>query len=69
MVGVQQPSTDFLFAEGYTGGSFQEDLLLANFGTSAISGGTLCWNIVLEPPMPSRSRLRPWIRAALTSTN
>ncbi len=41
VVGVQQPSQDFLFAEGYTGGSFQEDLLLANFGTSAINGGTL----------------------------
>jgi endoglucanase len=41
VVGVQQPSNDFLFAEGYTGGSFQEYLVLANFGTSAISGGTL----------------------------
>ena len=41
VVGVQQPSNDFLFAEGYTGGRFQEDLVLANFGTSAITGGTL----------------------------
>jgi hypothetical protein len=43
VVGVQNPATDFLFAEGYTGGQFQEDLVLANFGQSPTSG-----NMVLE---------------------
>ena len=30
MIGVQQLSTDWLFAEGYTGGRFQENFVLAN---------------------------------------
>ena len=30
VIGVQQLSTDWLFAEGYTGGRFQENLVLAN---------------------------------------
>jgi streptogramin lyase len=42
VVGVQQPAPDFLFAEGYTGGSFQEDLVLANFDPTAdINNATL----------------------------
>ena len=42
VVGVQQPAADFLFAEGYTGGRFQEYLVLANFDPlTDISGATL----------------------------
>lgn len=33
-VGTSQPGSDWLFAEGYTGGGFQEDYELANFGTT-----------------------------------
>lgn len=36
-VGATSPGTDWLFAEGYSGPSFQEYLELANFGTSATS--------------------------------
>ncbi len=38
VVGAPAPATDWRFAEGYTGGGFQETLLLANFGTSAATG-------------------------------
>jgi hypothetical protein len=31
LVGAQAPGTDWLFAEGYTGTNFHEDLVLANF--------------------------------------
>lgn len=42
VVGVQQPAPDFLFAEGYTGGQFQEYLVLANFDpTTDITNATL----------------------------
>ena len=42
VVGVPTPANDFLFAEGYTGGKFQEDLVLANFNaTTDIAGATL----------------------------
>jgi hypothetical protein len=34
VVGVQNPTNDFLFAEGYTGGGFQEYLALANFNAT-----------------------------------
>jgi kumamolisin len=34
-VGATAPGTDWLFAEGYTGSSFQEYLELANFGAAA----------------------------------
>jgi hypothetical protein len=30
VIGVQSPATDWLFAEGYTGGHFQENFVLAN---------------------------------------
>ncbi len=43
VVGAPAPATDWRFAEGYTGGGFQENLLLANFGTSAATG-----KVVLE---------------------
>jgi hypothetical protein len=43
VVGVQNPAPDFLFAEGYTGGQFQENLVLANFGQAQISA-----NVILE---------------------
>jgi hypothetical protein len=43
VVGVQNPAKEFLFAEGYTGGQFQENLVLANFGSSSTST-----NVVLE---------------------
>lgn len=34
VVGAPKPATDWRFAEGYTGGQFQENLVLANFGTT-----------------------------------
>jgi hypothetical protein len=34
VVGVQSPGSDWLFAEGYTSGSFQEYFVLANFSTT-----------------------------------
>jgi hypothetical protein len=34
-VGAKAPGNDWLFAEGYTGGNFQEYLILANFGMAA----------------------------------
>src|SRR5204862_7839763 len=34
---------DWLFAEGYTGGGFQENLVLANFGTTSVTA-----SVVLE---------------------
>src|SRR5205085_11501065 len=37
VVGVQNPKSDWLFAEGYTGSGFQEYLVLANFGPSSTS--------------------------------
>jgi hypothetical protein len=37
VVGVQNPKSDWLFAEGYTGAGFQEYLVLANFGSSSTS--------------------------------
>ena len=43
VVGAPLPKKDWLFAEGYTGGGFQEYLALANFGVSDIAT-----NIVLE---------------------
>jgi hypothetical protein len=35
VIGVQQLSTDWLFAEGYTGGRFQENFVLANLDPAA----------------------------------
>jgi hypothetical protein len=35
VVGLQSLASDWLFAEGYTGGSFQEYFVLANFSTAA----------------------------------
>ena len=43
VVGVQSLKNDWLFAEGYTGGGFQEYLVLANFGTAPVTA-----NVVLE---------------------
>jgi hypothetical protein len=43
VVGIQNPAQDFLFAEGYTGGQFQENLVLANFNQSQVSA-----NVILE---------------------
>ena len=37
VVGAQAPSNDWRFAEGYIGGHFQEDLVLSNFSTTAVS--------------------------------
>jgi streptogramin lyase len=34
VVGAPKPANDWRFAEGYTGGQFQENLELANFGTT-----------------------------------
>ena len=34
VVGAPKPANDWRFAEGYTGGQFQENLVLANFGTT-----------------------------------
>jgi hypothetical protein len=38
VVGAPAPDANWRFAEGYTGGQFQENLVLANFGTSSASG-------------------------------
>jgi virginiamycin B lyase len=38
VVGAAAPATDWRFAEGYTGGQFQENLVLGNFGMSPASG-------------------------------
>ncbi len=38
VVGATVPSANWRFAEGYVGGQFQENLVLANFGTSMASG-------------------------------
>ncbi len=43
VIGAPAPATDWRFAEGYTGGSFQENLLLANFGITSASA-----RVVLE---------------------
>ena len=43
VIGAPAQSTDWRFAEGYTGGGFQENLLLANFGTASASA-----TVVLE---------------------
>ena len=37
VVGVQALQKEWLFAEGYTGAGFQENLVLANFGTTAVT--------------------------------
>ena len=41
VVGEQTLTSDWLFAEGYTGGSFQENLILANFSTTAVTANVL----------------------------
>lgn len=38
VVGAPAPATDWRFAEGYIGGQFQENLVLANFGSTGASG-------------------------------
>ena len=38
VVGATAPSANWRFAEGYVGGQFQENLVLANVGTSVASG-------------------------------
>ena len=43
VVGARTLKNDWLFAEGYTGGKFQEYFVLANFGTIAVNA-----NVVLE---------------------
>jgi hypothetical protein len=46
VIGVQQLSTDWLFAEGYTGGRFQENFVIANLDTTANAPATV--TILLE---------------------
>jgi hypothetical protein len=43
VIGVQRDNVDWLFAEGYTGSGFQEDLVLSNFETSVANA-----NVILE---------------------
>jgi hypothetical protein len=43
VVGVQTLQKEWLFAEGYTGPGFQENFVLANFGTTPVTA-----NVVLE---------------------
>jgi len=43
VVGAPQPANDWRFAEGYIGGQFQENLILANFGTTTTNA-----TVVLE---------------------
>jgi hypothetical protein len=42
VVGAPQPANDWRFAEGYTGGQFQENLILANFGTTTANATCIC---------------------------
>ena len=46
VIGVQQLSSDWLFAEGYTGGRFQENFVIANLDTTANAPATV--TIMLE---------------------
>lgn len=43
VIGAPQPANDWRFAEGYIGGQFQENLILANFGTATANA-----TVVLE---------------------
>jgi len=43
VVGAPKPATDWRFAEGYIGGQFQENLVLANFGATVANA-----TVVLE---------------------
>lgn len=43
VIGAPQPANDWRFAEGYIGGQFQENLILANFGTTTANA-----TVVLE---------------------
>lgn len=45
VVGVQTLSNDWLFAEGYTGGQFQEYLVISNLDTSAKAAANVTINI------------------------
>ena len=47
VVGVQNPAKDWLFAEGYTGGQFQENFVIANVDPANVSANV---NINLEFP-------------------
>jgi len=47
VTGVQALSNDWLFAEGYTGGQFQENFVIANLDTTAHAPATV--TIKLEP--------------------
>src|SRR5260370_35289675 len=44
VIGAPAPANDWRFAEGYTGGGFQENLQLANFGTSRASATAVLEN-------------------------
>ena len=48
VIGVQTLSNDWLFAEGYTGGRFQENFVIANLDTTANATATV--TITLEYP-------------------
>src|SRR6266568_6963796 len=48
VIGVQSLSNDWLFAEGYTGGQFQEQFVIANLDTTANAKATV--TITLEYP-------------------
>lgn len=47
VIAVQSLATDWLFAEGYTGGQFQENLVIANLDPTATTAATV--TIKLEP--------------------
>ena len=69
-LGVAEPSTTWLFAEGYTGGNasiaFETFLLLANTGTTAaiatveylLDSGQV---VMRDYPVPARSRTTIWV--------
>ncbi len=46
VIGVQSLSNDWLFAEGYTGGQFQENLVIANVDPANVSASV---TVTLEP--------------------
>jgi hypothetical protein len=41
VVGAPAPANDWRFAEGYIGGQFQENLLLANFGPTTANAAVM----------------------------
>ena len=59
VVGTQAPTTDWLFAEGYTGPNFHEYLVLANFDPAATANVTVKLEYSNGATNPTTVRVRP----------